>query len=232
MYSHVQWCLVPGRCPVTAMAQEIPATVVTGEVGVGAVPPTPAPYTHARTRTHARAGPTPLAFRNVHLLGHQLCVFFYDVTFLRIVASGVIICFKSYMFINLCFKNFIYIFTIVFFLCPTLKRPQTTSVEGCESRKRRLPPPCSGSHCRDERWGLLAPCPLEGLLRSLGAGMGSSPRWFASFHQGSCIELRVSSPAGGSGEACAAVGPLVCPFPCLYTKDAGMAGPEATFFRV
>ena len=90
---------------------------------------------------------------------------------------------------NLCFKNFIYIFTIIFFLCATLKSPQTTSVEDCESRKRRLPPPCSGSHCRDERWGPLAPRPPEGLLRSLGAGMGSSPHWFASFHQGGCVEL-------------------------------------------
>ena len=102
---------------MTAMAQEIPATVVMGEAGVrGTWPPHPCPlHTHTPTHTHP---PTPSGFRNMHLLGHQLRVF-YDVTFLRIVASGVIMCFKSYMFIIYVLR-ILYIFLPSYFFCAQL----------------------------------------------------------------------------------------------------------------
>ena len=93
------------------------------------------------------------------------------------------------------------------------------------------PPPCSGSHCRDERWGPLALRPPRGLPHSLGAGVGST-RGLASFQQGGCIGLGVSPSAGCSTEACVAVWPPVCPVPCLCTRDAGKAQPQATFFSV
>lgn len=92
MDSHLEWSLVRGRCPVTATVQEI------SDSGGrrGEVERAPPPLPHTRMRAHTRV-------RRAGCLasGCQLCVFFNDVTFLRKrkVASGVIICFKSYMFI-------------------------------------------------------------------------------------------------------------------------------------
>lgn len=105
------------------MAQEI-SDSGDGRGEVERAPP-PLPYTHTHTRAHTDAD--TCAHTHAHRAGSsasrcQLCVFFNDVTFLRKVASGVITCFKSYMFIIYVLRIFYMYFYHHIFSVPNVKK--------------------------------------------------------------------------------------------------------------
>lgn len=69
----------------------------------------------------------------------QHCVFFYDVTFCKVLASGVLYGLKLLRLKFMFWELYIYIFSHYIFIYTRLKSIQTTSVKDCKMQKQDFP---------------------------------------------------------------------------------------------